>query len=244
METINYKELKINQRIGKGHFSETYEAEFNGESYCFKFIYENYSKEVIKNIIKLTEINFKEKFLAPIYLVITESKTIIGYISKFDPTLTHIDKIIGKDIRLLKNARKTIEELHEQHSLIHGDLSKDNILFNPRTCNSYLIDFDTSFKQGTNISDELTNKYFRIFVKEYLNKYKYDFGLDIYTFNLTTLMVLCGYQKYNEKMIEQILENKFEFIEGNEKIKKLTKELLLNDTKKRYSNEYIINYLK
>ena len=82
----------------------------------------------------------------------------------------------------------------------------------------------------------------RLFVQRYLKYYPMSRNMDIYTFNVTTLKMLGNYPEINT-LFEDIAKDKFYMFQENKNIKRLTKELLLRDTKKRYSGEYIIDHI-
>lgn len=243
MTIINARELIVETNIiGKGNFSEVRKAMFDNKIYCFKFFTKGYPKDIIDNIASLTDISFKEQYLVPLYMVETNSGDIIGYLTHYDETLEKIENIKSREERilLLKDTRKIIEELHKEYKIVHGDLVKENLLFNIQNKKSFLLDFDGSLNIGT--TPKSTDS-FRMFVKEYLKYYSLNRGLDIYTFNVTTLMILSKMYHSVDVFFDDVLYGDFHIPEENKDIKRLTKELLLKDIHKPFSNEYIIDYL-
>lgn len=243
MKVISEKDLIVEPIIiGKGNFSEVRKVIFDNKEYCFKFFTRGYSKDIIDNICSLTDTRFKEQYLTPLYMVETSFDGIIGYLTNYNNKLENIKNVTSRNekILLLKNTKTIIEELHSQYKIIHGDIVKDNLLFDIEKKKSFLLDFDGSLKIGT--VPKSTDS-FRIFVKDYINYYSHNIGLDIYTFNVTTLLILSNMYQSVDVLFDDIKYGDFHLQEENKEIKRLTKELLLEDTHKPFSNEYIIDYL-
>lgn len=243
MIVINERELIVEPNIiGKGNFSEVRKVIFDNKEYCFKYFTRGYSKDIINNICSLTDIKFKKQYLVPLYMVETSSGDIIGYLTNYNNKLENIKNVTSRNERilLLKNTKKIIEELHSQYKIIHGDIVKENLLFDIEKKKSFLLDFDSSLKIGT---EPQSTDSFRIFVKDYIKYYSHNIGLDIYTFNVTTLMILSNMYQSVDVLFDDIKYGDYHMQEENKEIKKLTKELLLRNTRKEYSGEYIIDYL-
>ena len=112
------------------------------------------------------------------------------------------------------------------------------MLFN-ELMNAFLLDFDSSLIFGQSYENKLS---FRLFVQDYLKYYQPDKNMDIYTFNVTTLKMLSDCPRV-KLLLDDIATDEFNMFQDKKEVKKLMKELLLRDTRKEYSGEYIIDYL-
>lgn len=240
MEVINIKELTIGKYIGRGNWNIVNKCTFDNQEFCIKFLNTSYPKEIINNIASLTDIDFEKEYFTPLYVIENNSGHIIGYLMDYNKNLEKL-KFESREnaIVMLKNARSIIDKLHNKYKRFHGDVVVGNMLFDKKNKNAFLIDFDVSFKFGEELND---TKYYRLFINDYLQYYKQDKNLDIYAFNITTLMYLFNYDR-SYSLLNDISDNKISSLESNKDVKKLSKELLLNDTKKNYSGEYIIDYI-
>ncbi len=240
MKKLEIKDIIIKENIGYGNFSEVKKCIYKDKLYRIKFITRNYSKNVVSNIIKMTDTKFDKEYFTPLYILENETGYSLIYIMNYDETLKESFKIkdYNDKITFLKNTRKIIHKLHEDYKIIHGDLVCENMLYD-ENFNSFLIDFDSSIKFGSEFSDK---QMIRIFVRDYLKYYPLDKNLDIYAFNITTLKLLGNYNNIGE-LFDNIESNKFNMFPNNKDVKKFIKELELKDTRKKYSGEYIIDYI-
>ena len=236
-ETIKNLDLSKNL-IDRGNHAKVYKIELNDKEYCYKEFIKPYPIDMISNMSRLTNIDFDRQFITPLYMVMYYKQHILGYIMNYDENLDSIQN--NNKIKLLKDMRNLIDILHSEYKIIHCDLVEENMLFDNKNLKSYIIDFDASVRKGRELSNY---SYIRLFIEDYVNAYGFNYGLDIYSFNIATLMILNNYD-YIESLLDDIKDKQIEFINNSNKdIKKLSKELLLNNTRKKYSNEYIIDYI-
>lgn len=249
MRVINLRNIKIGDKIGLGAHSVVRKCNIDNKEYAIKLLNYTYPKNIVDNIYKMTDMSFNENFIAPLYVVENSAGDFLGYITKYNKNIVSSNKIIDYETKIsfLKKAKVLVENLHNEYKLVHGDLVDENMLYNKENKNSYLIDFDTAISIGESYEKI---QLVRLFLQDYLKYYKVDESMDAYLFNTTTLSMLGNYDylevlfsnieceeftKFNKNGSNIILENK--------DVKRLTKELLLNDTSKKYSGEYIIDYL-
>lgn len=145
---------------------------------------------------------------------------------------------INKQIRYLKIAKHLVVNLHNEFKYIHGDISASNIIVDDNV-KVYLCDFDTAIKFGQEPSDYT---WYSDNLLKYFYYYKFDERVDIYKFNLMTIAVLLN--KYEHEVFSLIEQDKLGDLGENKNVKRLAKELLLQDTRKPYSGEFIIDYLE
>lgn len=227
MKTINLEEITNKTFIDYGGYSNVYKIEVDKKTYCYKEFTKQYDKDILENIIELSEENFIKEFITPLYIVL-KNKDCIGYITNYYGTLFDIDHEynLKLQIKLLKDFKRLLEILHNYYKRIHGDINRSNLVYNNSNKN-FIIDFDRSLKIG---SYPISNMSLNSSAIEYLKYYKFDINIDKFLFNKMTLSILCQYD-----IVFKLNENK--------DIKRLSKELLLTDTKKNISNEYIIDYI-
>ena len=240
MNVVNIKDIIIGDKIGQGASGEVRKCTFDGNQYCIKIINKTYPKSVITNIKNMTSQEFSKEYFVPLFVVENSSGDFLHYLMNFDEKLLQATKI--KELRdkliFLKNAREIIHKLHRKFKRIHGDLVLENMLYN-KLLNAFLVDFDSSLDFGKEYEDKQT---VRLFVQDYLKYYPVDKNMDIYTFNVTTLKMIGNVPRV-DILLDDIAEGEFFMFQENKNIKRLTKELLLRDTKKRYSGEYIIDHI-
>lgn len=250
MRVMNIKEIKIGDMIGIGAHSIVYSCMIGKDKYALKLLNYAYPKSVIDNIYEMTDKYFCDSYIIPICIVENNAGDFLGYIMKYNKSLKPSSEIKEKKdkISFLKNARNIIDVLHNDYKIIHGDLVDENMLYNKRTKKAYLIDFDASLKLGQGY--EYT-QLVRIFLQNYLKYYKVDNNMDTYLFNLTTLKLLGNYD-YVQMLFNDISCDNYTFFDSldgsnvvrdNECVKRLSKELLLKNTRNEYSGEYIIDYI-
>ena len=238
MNTILLSSFEINKLKIRSNFSCIYEITLNNKKYIYKEFTQLYPQDMMSNIIRLTNMNFDKHYLVPLTMVLDNRNNIIGYLMNYNEKLQSKPNEENKII-LLKHMKTLIEQLHKKYKIIHCDLALNNMLFDNENKESYIIDFDTNIKIGKIIKKY---NYIRIIVEDYIKKYGINYGLDIYTFNITTLMCLNCYNS-SKMLLSDIRYNDLDIMNKNKDIKKLSKELLLDSIDKRYSNEYIIDYI-
>lgn len=249
MRVINLRDIKIGDKIGAGAHSVVRKCTIDDKEYAIKLLNYTYPKTIVNNIYKMTDMSFNENFIAPLYIVENSAGDFLGYITKYNENNISSNKIIDYETKILflKEAKVLVENLHNEYKLVHGDLVNENMLYNKKNKNSYLIDFDTAISIGESY-EKL--QLVRLFLQEYLKYYRVDENMDAYLFNTTTLSMLGNYN-YMELLFSDIScddftmfnKNDSNIILENKDVKRLTKELLLKDTSKKYSGEYIIDYL-
>lgn len=245
MKTVNYNEIEDLGFLNKGSYSFVTLVKFCGKVYCYKHLYSFTDPTTIDRIVEFTDMDFPSHFLIPRYIVKNKDK-IEGYLTEYNETLEEIEDCFTKreQIKLLKSARKLTDILHKELRYIHGDLHYGNMLFDRSNFDSYIFDFDFSFKIG---DSPTIIKDFKQVLKDYLKYYPYDEKVDSYLFNISTLHILNRDKDKNSMddydLLCMIEQERYDIPETNDDVKRLSKELLLQDTRKPYSGEYIIDYL-
>jgi len=244
MNVVREKDLKSLKFLGSGGYGFVELVELDGIKYAFKSFKNYFSDSIfIDNLCELTHMCFNERYLIPLYMVENSAGTIIGYLTKYDEHLLDIEDCFTRKqrIKLLKSAKQSIVMLHEKYGYIHGDAHFGNILCHDKLLKSYLIDFDLSVKIGAKPS---TFEGYKEILQDYLKYYSFDQKVDIFLFNLSCLHILSEKVYIDDYfLLDDIAENKIIIPEMNNNIKNLSKELLLRNTKKSYSGEYIIDYI-
>ena len=240
MNVVNFKDIILGDSIGKGASGEVRKCTFEGNQYCIKIINTTYPRSVVSNIKRMTNIEFSKEYFTPLYIVEGTTGNVYGYLMNYDENLKEANKIrdFNEKLIFLKNARRIIDKLHKEYKMVHGDLVSENMMYD-ELLNSFLVDFDSSLKFDKQYENKQT---VRLFVQQYLRYYPVDKNMDIYTFNVTTLKMLGSVPIVN-LLFQDIATNEFKMFQDKKEVRKLTKELLLRDTRKEYSGEYIIDYL-
>lgn len=240
MNVVNIKDIVVGDIIGKGASGIVRKCIFDGNQYCIKIINKTYPKSVVDHIKNMTGQNFSKEYFVPLYVVESSSGDFLHYLMNLDETLKESFKL--KELRdkliFLKNAREIIGKLHKEHKMVHGDLVSENMMYSV-LLNASLLDFDSSLEFGKTYEDKQS---VRLFVQDYLKYYPVDKNMDIYTFNVSTLKMIGNSPNIN-MLLKDIDEDEFFMFQENKNIKRLTKELLLRDTRKEYSGEYIIDHI-
>lgn len=242
MKIVSEKDIVVKDFISSGSLSKVYEADFDGKTYAYK-LYTIPIGGMLSYLSEFTEEDFGIEYFLPRFLVESSSRMFFkGYLTEYDCVLKELDEIEGrkKKIALLKNGKIVLKRLHLRHKRIHGDIHGSNMLFDEDKLNAALIDFDTMVKIGENINFENMRPFSSIALN-YLAYNSLNPKLDIYLFNLATLSLLSGILE--EDVLERIAKNDFELLFYNKDVNRLSKELLLNNTRKPYSGEYIIDYI-
>jgi len=242
MKVINIDNLVEQKFLGYGKYSYTTIVEYDNDFYCFKkfrVLFED--SNVINRLCHLTEEKFEYNFLVPLYMVQNNEGKIIGYLSKYYDFLLSMQEDLSfyERLELIKSAKEKIEILHNEYGRIHGDLHFKNILCDKNNLQSYLIDFDLSVRIGDLPCSFMD---YTLAVQKYLNYYPFDFNVDIYHFNLCTLQYLAKYYD-NWKLLLHNPNARFSIPGINKDVKKLSKELLLDNSRQPYSGKYIIDFV-
>ena len=240
MNVVNFRDIILGDKIGRGASGEVRKCTFDGNQYCIKILEKTYPRSVVSNIKNMTSQEFSKEFFVPLYVVEGTTGDFFGYLMNYDENLQEASSLTELKDKLIffKNAREIVEKLHKEHKMVHGDLVCENMLYD-ELFNAFLIDFDSSLKFGKKYEDKQT---VRIFVQQYLRYYPVDKNMDVYTFNVNTLKMLGNYPRV-DILLDDIAEGEFFMFQENKNVKTLTKELLLRDTKKKYSGEYIIDHI-
>jgi len=239
MKFIEKTDIEIMNLLNYGSFSDVYRAFYCESMYCYKKLLNSYPKDIMINIAKLTEKKLSDEFLIPKFIIGKNEENFEGYLSPYNPDLIEINDVFSRKrkILMLKKAKLAIEKLHSIYNIIHGDINIGNILFDDELEKAYLIDFDSCLEINQTLGSTIS---FSKETIEYLKHNKLDYRLDIYNFNLATLMSLSN--KNVVEILEKINEGTSLLIEENKDIKRLSRELILDD-RKTYSGEYIVDYL-
>ena len=244
MRVVNVRDLKFIKYLNKGSYSHTYLVLFEGCKYVykeFKNIYPFVDSNVWERVGNLTEIKFPEGYFPPLY-VVEEGFANLGYLTDYNEDLEEILDCFTRRQRiiLMDSARNRLDILHNDLKFVHGDAHFGNVLCNKVDLTSTIFDFDLSFKIGETptVMDD-----YNIYGQYYLKYHPFDKNLDAYLFNLSTLYVLNNKYEDLDELVEAIRNDSYDIPEMNKEVKKLSKELLLGDTRKPYSGEYITDYL-
>lgn len=229
MRTINYKELDGIYPLDYGGYSYTYTTNLDNKTYCYKEFKTLYDVDIMNNIKELTDTDFIKELITPKYLVDCNRNWYLGYLSNYYGKLMDIDSEhdINKLISMLKESKKLIEILHNYYKRIHCDINKANVVYRESDNKCFIIDFDRSLKIG---QEPMSNMSMLPSVINYLKYHKFDYLVDVYSFNSMTLSVLCN--------TEYVFE-----LNKSKDVKRLSKELLPNNIDKKISGEYIIDYI-
>jgi len=243
MYIVNVRDLMKLKNLGSGGYGNVYLVKLDNEEYAYKCFKNSFANpNVINRLCDYTEYNWKEEFITPLYMVENGAGTIIGYLTKYDENLLEIEDCFTRKerIKLLKSSRNLITKLHDEYKYIHGDAHVGNILCHNSLFQSYLLDFDLSIKNGKEPSNY---DGYKEVLQDYLEYYPFDKNVDVYLFNLSCLHILSKKTYADDYfLLDDIEEDKIIIPEMNEEIRKLSKELLLQNTKKPYSGEFIIDY--
>lgn len=227
MNVVNPNVLKNVKFTGEsGGFARIFKADLNKKRYCYRLFKEMYDLDIIDNIAYMTDVDFSEEFLTPLYLVGKEDKFLFtGCLSNW-ANASDIGFVCDKKylIRYLKMARDLVNRLHNDYHYIHGDLSEANIIVNTDEDKVYLCDFDSALRFDQDITN--TN-YFSNDVCSYLKYHKFDKLVDVFCFNLMTYQLL--------------FKSKEDISNMNKDVKRRSKELLYTENK--ISGEFIIDYI-
>ena len=242
MKVVTVRDLKEIKLYDYGKYSWVKLIELDGVKYCYKQFRLMYDDEtVISRFCDFTDINYPHYLLMPLYMVETEN-LFSGYLTRYDEKLVDIDDpfTFDEQLRLIKSAKNHLNIFHNEFNLIHGDMHFSNIKCHRKKIESFLLDFDFSYPIGC-CPNSLND--FGIPVKNYLNYYSFDKNIDIYYFNLATFLFLTKINATYDIVLSRINDNDYALKNENNDVKRLVKELTLEDTRKPYSGEYIIDYI-
>ncbi len=141
-----------------------------------------------------------------------------------------------RKVLVLKRVKSVLELLHTKYNIIVGDIRLENILVN----DSNIVFCDTDNFKINNINPELLNIYGKYYVKKYDN---YDVGLDIFSFNIMTLLFLLNSSKQDiidyilntERIDNPIIRNMFIRVLNDEKFTSnyIIDDLFVDKTKRK-----------
>lgn len=239
MVSIDIKELQVKEQFEFGGFSTVHKAYYNNVLYCFKKFTSEYPSYILENLKELTEMNFSDEFVVPKVLV-THNNEILGYLSDLKENTGDITDFCDIELQkiLLKKSKLVLQKLHHDYKRIHGDLNLSNFIYSFYTLKPYLIDFDSSLKFGSEVKC-LTS--FPESLLDYLKYYQLDYLADIYEFNLLTLSVI--EKKWPWQILDEMNDGVYNFDDKPKEVRRLCRELSLEDTTKKISGEFIIDYL-
>ena len=240
MKVLPKEYFEIDKPFNYGSFGEVYKTTIDGQSYCYKEFKKQFSKDIIRNIASFTDEEYSKEFLTPLYMVHAfGDSSFCGYLTKYYDELFEIEDVYerARKIMLLKKAKLSILKFHKCYGRIHGDLNGSNMLFDNANL-AYLLDFDSSLRIGQPVGN---TRSFSMLVEDYLKLYPLDYSVDAFSFNLNTLAILDKSDPFS--VIGKIQKGNFELPEENLMVRKLSRELLLENPRKPYSGEYIIDYI-
>jgi len=242
MKVVKAEDLRIIKKFNYGAFSDVFLVEYDNHIFCYKHFNTRYPNDILNNISKLGDLDTCSSFITPTILI-EHNNRLIGYLSNYNKDLEELDFVTYKtnQIFYLKQTKELIEKLHNDYGRIHGDVSSTNVLVDKENRKSYLIDFDSSLYLNQSLESRFS---FSTEVLDFIYKYRLEKateGIDIYKFNITTLMLLYGIDDV-DLLFYKIEKNKLHNSKVNKDIKVLTKELLL-ESRNPYSNQYIIDYI-
>lgn len=239
MKSINKNELILVKQFNYGSFSHVFEAYYNGKLYCYKQFRRDYPDDILNNICDMTEEEYDVEFAPPL-IIVYDNEKIIGYLSDLKKETKELDEVFDLKKRkiLLMKAKLVLQKLHTKYNRVHGDINHANFIYDEKKMQAYLIDFDSSLKFGQEVGSTIS---FPSYLMEYLKYYPFDYLVDIYEFNLQTLVLLA--RKNHQDILKGIKEGNYPISEKFPEARKLCRELTLTETNKKISGEFIVDYL-
>lgn len=244
MNLVKLDEIEnLNSTIKHGTFGSIYKVLYNGKFYAYKKYYNDiyadfFNLSIIEKLKGLTNIKLYSSLL-PKYLVIDNSNHQITYLTKWSNDIS-LDTVIddfdnSKKIEILKNIKKNILLLHK-YGIIHGDIHCANILVNPKTNKSFIIDFDNCQYQNFKLDIDCVN----IEAEKFIKKYGVTKELDIYMFNRMTYEILnkLSYTEINQ----HVIDNQDTFFYQNKDYYRICETMLLNSNVP--ANEFLIDNMQ
>lgn len=232
------------REVGEGSFSRVYLAEYFDYTVAYKeFLCGDKTLETIRpNIEKLTTIS-ENGLVLPYKLIYAKRDDILfkGYVMDYLYNYSKLsdlkDLSYDKKVSILKEVRKMLDNFHNKHKMLHGDVCPWNIMYNENNNDVKLIDFDLSVDLTSNNIDKDSLNYMAYW---YAKNNGIDKDVDMYLFNLTTYAILNNKEYFN--VISHIKEKDFGVIENNHAIDVLNgyKDI---ESSKVLKKEYVIDYL-
>ena len=187
VKTINERELSSLKLIGCGTFADIYTANFNGNTVCYKKFLDSIDCNFAQRLEKSTLVDVCDKLVFPKLLV--DDYGYKGYVSDYFPyfninLLKHCSA--NEKVMVLKNAKALIEKMHNDYKIIHGDLHSGNIMFDRKSKDCVIIDFDACSFDDVLVDKAHTNEY----VQSYIYYNGMDFSMDVFMYNLTTFTIM------------------------------------------------------
>ncbi len=193
---INDNELQELNIIGGGKEGTVYEYDKHTAIKIFNSEIDLDSKMRKISLLRDTPIQFFATI--PQKIVTTPSRS--GYSMEYKKdysTLSELKELKNRrKIEILKQAKVVLEVLHKQYSIVVGDVRCENILVKDNN----IVFCDTDDFKINDINPELLNIYGKYYVRKYDN---FDEGLDIFSFNIMSLLFLLKSSK--ENIVDYIL---------------------------------------
>ena len=187
---ISDKDISVNRVISCGSFGYVYDAAYNGERKAFKHFYNGRkpSLETSNKIIELAKDNdfFSSSLVVPQFVVVNDG-IVEQYLTNFIPGedllyLSHLS--LRERIKILRQLKKEICNMHENYNMIHGDLNLRNMIKTKKDV--FIIDFDNCSYKGYGMDMNYVNRY----SADYIYNNGIDYDLDIFMFNMATFAFL------------------------------------------------------
>jgi len=252
----------ISKRIGKGTYSEVFEAKHkvSGMERCIKVTHKKNlananSGTIFEEIKILSEIDHPnimqvfEYYQDQNYIYTVAECLSGGELFDWIQQYKRFNELSAA--YFMKQILSAVSYLHK-HKIIHRDLKPENIVFEAKDPNSNLkiIDFGTSKKLLDNqkLNSRLGTAYYM--APEVL-KNNYDFKCDIWSCGVILYIFLCGYPpfngKNNDEIFERILQGKYSFaVEDwkyvSDEAKDLVMRMLAYDSSKRPSADDLLRH--
>jgi len=233
------------REIGEGSFSRVYLAEYFDTMVAYKefLCFDKTIKKIKPNIEKLTGLN-ENGLVLPQKLIYAKKEDevfkgyIMDYLYQYSKLSDLKDLGYDKKVAVLKNARKSLDILHNKYKILHGDITPWNILYSKDKDDTKLIDFDLSIdltKKEIIDKNDLT-----LLANNYAKYVGLDKDLDMYLFNLTTYTILNNKELFSS--MSYIFNDDFGVIENNHAIN-ILKSYKDIENSKALKKEYVIDYL-
>lgn len=240
---IDKRELTDLEQIGKGMEGNIYSCHLDGKLKVYKEL-NNMTKnkiEKIRFIAQMANPDLDKRVTLPEDLVLVNG-VYTGYLMKYNIGFEDIGRCSYYRRNILINAlnyaKQSLQILHNDYKIIHGDIHPGNLSCSDILETSKFIDMDNC------ITNKFPIDYSSLNYKTYAIKFGINKELDIYLFNLLTYFIL--YYVPWKLVYDSIRDRKFdEKLEVKDKEeKKLIKSLdiLHNDTKP--DNNFLIDLIK
>lgn len=253
---------ELNKQLGCGSYSIVFEARHrhSGELRCIKKIgKENFTKEeeesIMNEIAVLREtdhphiIKIMEYYQNERNLYIVMERLEGGELFDRIIELKCLNESYARI--LMRQILSAVSYLHKKN-IVHRDIKPENLMLETKKPDSHLklIDFGTSrrYRADQKLKAKMGTPYY--IAPEVLNK-NYDEKCDIWSCGVIMYILLCGYPPFNGKnddaIFEKIKTGKFEFPKEDwnkisPEAKELIKQMLVLDTKKRFSAQQCLDH--